>query len=62
MHKTLMALGTCLAMSQVMAATYCDSRGNSGSEWIAGVSVNGATQSSGSDGGYLNATGKAPFQ
>jgi hypothetical protein len=62
MHKTLMALGTCLAMSPVMAATYCDSRGNSGSEWIAGVSVNGATQSTGSDGGYLNATGKTPFQ
>jgi hypothetical protein len=62
MHKTLMALGTCLAMSPVMAATYCDSRGNSGSEWIAGVSVNGATQSTGSDGGYLNATGKPAFQ
>ncbi|QTS85423.1 hypothetical protein JLK41_19165 [Ectopseudomonas khazarica] len=62
MHKTLMALGTCLAMSPLMAATYCDSRGNSGSEWIAGVSVNGASQTSGSDGGYLNATGQPPFQ
>lgn len=62
MHKTLMALGTCLAMSPLMAATYCDSRGNGGSEWIAGVSVNGASQTSGSDGGYLNATGQPPFQ
>ncbi|MFG0420192.1 GEVED domain-containing protein [Pseudomonas sp. zjy_8] len=62
MYKTLMALGTCLAMSPLMAATYCDSRGNSGSEWIAGVSVNGASQTSGSDGGYLNATGQPPFQ
>lgn len=62
MHKTLMALGTCLAMGPVMAATYCDSRGNSSSEWVAGVSVNGTIQVSGSDGGYLDATGKPPFQ
>lgn len=62
MHKTLMALGTCLAMGPVMAATYCDSRGNSISEWMAGVSVNGADQVSGNDGGYLDATGKPPFQ
>lgn len=62
MHKTLMALGTCLAMGPVMAATYCDSRGNSISEWMAGVSVNGVDQASGNDGGYLDATGKPPFQ
>ncbi|MGP0172482.1 GEVED domain-containing protein [Pseudomonas sp. NCHU5208] len=62
MHKTLMALGACLAMGPVMAASYCDSRGNSSSEWIAGVSVNGMTQTSGSDGGYLNGTSKPPFQ
>lgn len=62
MHKILMALGTCLAMGQAMAATYCDSRGNSSSEWIAGVSVNGVTQTSGRDGGYLDGTGKPPFQ
>lgn len=62
MHKTLMALVTCLAVGPAMAATYCDSRGNSSSEWIAGVSVNGVTQSSGSDGGYLNGTSKPPFQ
>lgn len=62
MHKTLMALGTCLAMGPVMAATYCDSRGNSISEWMAGVSINGVDQASGNDGGYLDATGKPPFQ
>ncbi|MDI6524305.1 GEVED domain-containing protein [Pseudomonas otitidis] len=62
MHKTLMALGTCLAMGPVMAATYCDSRGNSISEWMAGVSVNGVDQATGNDGGYLDATGKPPFQ
>lgn len=62
MYKTLMALGACLAMGPVMAASYCDSRGNSSSEWIAGVSVNGVTQTSGSDGGYMNGTGKPPFQ
>ncbi|MGR1215335.1 GEVED domain-containing protein [Metapseudomonas otitidis] len=61
MHKTLMALGTCLAMGPVMAATYCDSRGNSISEWMAGVSVNGVDQATGNDGGYLDATGKPPF-
>lgn len=62
MHKTLVVLCTCLAMSPVLGATYCDSRGNSNSEWIAGVNVNGIALTSGSDGGYLNATGKSPFQ
>ena len=62
MYKTLMALCACLAMGSAMAATYCDSRGNSSSEWIAGVSVNDVAQTSGSDGGYLNATSKPPFQ
>lgn len=62
MHKTLVVLCTCLAISPVLGATYCDSRGNSNSEWIAGVNVNGIALTSGSDGGYLNATGKSPFQ
>lgn len=63
MHKTLMALGACLAMSPVLAATpYCESRGNSGNEWIIGVAVNDVARTSGSDGGYLDGTDKPPFQ
>ncbi|VXC99615.1 conserved exported hypothetical protein [Pseudomonas sp. 8Z] len=62
MYKTLMALLACLMMGKAMAATYCDSRGSSSSEWIAGVSINGVIQASGSDGGYLDGTAKPLFQ
>lgn len=63
MKQILLAAAACLAVSPAMAANYCDSRGsNSSYEWIAAISLNGISQASGNNGGYLDATNKPPLQ
>ncbi|MES2820961.1 MAG: GEVED domain-containing protein [Pseudomonadota bacterium] len=63
MRTALIALLGGLMADQALAVNYCDSRaGSARYEWITGVAaLPGATQNSGMDNGYRDATGLAPL-